>query len=128
LNGCQSQGTTKAESDTTTAETNQQLVALGKAYHSFHMIHKKGPANWEEAMSSGNSNAISALRDKGCLVAWGTRFRDATVGASNFVLAYLPTTKEEGGLVLLLDGSVLRAAPEGLKELLEAQAEIGVPR
>ncbi len=128
LAGCQSQSTATNKSDTTLAETNSQLLALGKAYHSFHMSNKKGPANWDEAMSSGDSGAISSLRDKGCLVAWGTRFRDATIGAANFVLAYLPSTLEEGGLVLLLDGSVLRTEPEPLKKMLESQAEIGVPQ
>ncbi len=126
--GCQSQSATTTQFGTNMAETNQQLLALGKAYHSFHISNKKGPANWEEAMSSGDSAAIGSLRDKGCLVAWETRFKDATVGAANFVLAYLPSTKDEGGLVLLLDGNVLRAEPERIQTMLDAQAEIGVPK
>ncbi|GAB5404906.1 MAG: hypothetical protein Aurels2KO_31370 [Aureliella sp.] len=128
LTGCQGQNSATPAADTDMAETNQQLLALGKAYHSFHLTNKKGPADWDEAMSSGDSDAIAALRDKGCLVAWGTRFKDATVGAANFVLAYLPSAEDEGGLVLLLDGNVLRADPERITELLEAQSEIGVPK
>ena len=128
LTGCQNESSTISGSDANMAETNQQLSALGKAYHSFHLTNKKGPANWEDAMSSGDSAAIASLQSKGCLVAWGIRFRDATVGASNFLLAYLPTVKDKGGLVLLLDGSVLRADPERIKKMLEAQAEIGVPQ
>lgn len=128
LAGCQTQSTTRPESDATSAETNRQLLALGKAYHSFHLSNKKGPANWDEAMSSGESEAISSLRDKGCLVAWGTSFKDAKIGAANFVLAYTPSTLEEGGFVLLLDGSVLRAEPEPLKTMLESQLEFGVPK
>lgn len=128
LSGCQNATTTETGAQSSeSSQTNAQLVALGKAYHSFHLTNKKGPASWDEAISSGDSAAISALRDQGCLVVWGIRFRDATVGASNFVLAYPPATLEKGGPVLLLDGSVLQAKPEPLKELLESQAEIGVP-
>lgn len=125
LVGCQP--TTTSKPDAGAAELSGQLLALGNAYHSFHMKHKKGPANWDEAMASGDSTAISALRDKDCLVAWGMRFRDATGGTATFVLAYPPSTLTDGGPVLFLDGSVLPAKPGPLKTLLESQADVGVP-
>lgn len=128
ISGCGQKMATTPEPDAEVDDTRQQLLALGQAYQAFHMINKKGPANWDEAMSAGDVMAIEALRSKGCLFAWGTRYKDATVGASNFLLACLPEAKTDGGYVLLLDGKVLPAKPKGIDMLLEAQAEIGVPK
>ncbi|MEM1068753.1 MAG: hypothetical protein AAGI63_07645 [Planctomycetota bacterium] len=118
--------TSGGSADTGDAETTNQLRSFGQAFESFHLKNKRGPNDWDEAMGMGAS--VAALKEKGCLVAWGIRYRDATVGANQFVLAYPPSTMESGGPVLLLDGSVLQAKPEPLAKLLEAQAEIGVPR
>ncbi len=129
FSGCQQATTSQSGgSQTNHALASRQLSALGQAYHSYHLSNKKGPANWDEAISSGDSAALTALRDDGCLVAWGVRFRDATIGVANFVLAYPPSTLEDGGPVLMLDGTVLQAKPEPLKKMLEEQADLGVPK
>jgi len=128
--GCK-QSTTSTSSTSATAsssatdETSDQLRAFGQAFQAYHMSNKRGPENWDEAMAMGGA---ASLKEKGCLVAWGIRYKDATIGADQFVLAYPPSTMESGGPVLMLDGNVLQAKPEPLKKLLEAQAEIGVPR
>ena len=121
-----STSTASGSADTSDVETTNQLRSFGQAFETYHLSNKRGPNDWDEAMAIGSS--VSALREKGCLVAWGIRYRDATVGANQFVLAHLPSALETGGPVLMLDGTVLQAKPEPLKTLLEAQADIGVPR
>lgn len=130
LNGCRQEVTTASSSASasTDTETTNQLLAFGRAFEAYHLSNKKGPADWDEAMNMGDSATVSALRDKGCLVAWGMRYKDATIGIDQFVLAHLPSALETGGPVLMLSGQVLQAKPEPLKKLLEEQTSIGVPR
>lgn len=83
------------------------LKQLGLAYHSCHDANGRGPLNWQEAAQFGlSSDAAAALKAEGHIVHWGVKMLDATGGSSNFILAYPPNAASEGGIVLLLDGSV----------------------
>jgi len=101
-----------------------QLRVLGQAYHRHIDATSNGPANWQELKQSGaNDPALQALEAAGCVVTWGKTFRDAPNGTSEFVVAYLPTTLESGGAVLVLDGAVLNLTADELKQKLAAQQQ-----
>lgn len=101
-----------------------QLRVLGAAYNRHIDATNKGPANWQELKQTGNNDpALQALETAGCVVAWGKSFRDAPHGSSEFVVAYLPSTLESGGAVLVLDGAVLNLTADELKQKLAAQQQ-----
>jgi hypothetical protein len=99
-----------------------RLKALGAAYHARIDSTGNAPGSWEEVkQAGGNAQSFSELESEGWVVAWGTHFRDAKQGTSQFVLAYSPSGMETESFVLFLDGSVSRIPPEELKAKLSDQ-------
>jgi hypothetical protein len=85
------------------SDIKKDLSTLGRAYSDYIDAHRKGPADWQTLIDASpkHADALQRLRDGGVTVKWGVRFRDATQGSMNFVLAEKP-----GGPKLMLDGSV----------------------
>lgn len=99
-----------------------QLRSLGAAYHRHVDTIGGAPTGWQQLrQSSSNAPQFQALEDAGCVVAWGKTFRDAPNGTSEFVLAYLPSALQNGGPVLMLDGSVTNLTADDLQQKLAAQ-------
>jgi hypothetical protein len=99
-----------------------RLKALGAAYHARIDSTGNAPGSWEELkQAGGNAQSLSELESEGWVVAWGTHFRDATQGTSQFVLAYSPKGLETESSVLFLDGAVSRIPPDDLKAKLAEQ-------
>ena len=112
-------------------QMQDDLKALAIVNHNYHDAHHQTAPSWEEAIAfcqqSGNSRGVEMLdrlRQKGVVVHWGIRFRDTTVGTSNYVFAYEKRTPMEGGLVLHLDGHARAVTPGQLLTLLAHQAEV----
>lgn len=108
-------------------QTINHMKLTGRAFHNYHDIHRQFPNNWEEliAFDTANAAAIQQLRDSGCEVTgWGLAMKEITVGSSNFVLAYMPDTKQESGPALYADGSARRITAADLQSALENQKDI----
>ncbi len=102
------------------------LKSFGLMYVKHMQAEGVGPKEWQEL--AGAAGGTQALQQSGCMVAWGVNFNDvASVGSGNFILALTPQSKEEGGSVLMLDGSVKQLTNQQIAELLSAQKDIGIP-
>lgn len=106
-----------------------QLKALGLAFHRFHDAHSKAPSDWESLegfldRSPNERAAVQQLHAQGVVVQWGVSFAKATIGTSNFVLAYEKDAPQKGGGVLMMDGSVWSLTAEDLRDKLHAQVPV----
>ncbi len=102
------------------------LKSFGLLYIKHMQSEGVGPKDWQEL--TGAAGGTQTLQQAGCMVAWGVNFNDAaSVGSANFILALTPQTKEGGGSVLMLDGSVKQLTNQEIAELLSAQKDICIP-
>jgi hypothetical protein len=80
------------------------------------------PIGKRSSRRGGNAPGLAELEAEGWIVAWGTHFRNAKQGTSQFVLAHSPAGLESDSYVLYLDGAVSRIPPDELKAKLADQA------
>jgi len=118
-----------AQTRPTSGPKKEALKTMGRAFFSYHDANKGVPPDWESFLafvqkSPGDLAAIERLRADGLAAQWGVPLREATIGTSNFVLAYEKDALETGGWVLMMDGSVHNISQHALRDKLNAQAEI----
>lgn len=117
----------------TRAEATQQLRSLGISYLNYHDAYHQGPPGWEEfkefeAKSGGSPQIMDQLRELGYTVIWNCQFKNITIGISNFVVAYPADASSNGGVVLLLDGSVRTMSAQEFQEAMTNQASVTPPQ
>lgn len=93
------------------------MGALAKEYVRYMDANKQGPTGWDALekwvqANSGNVTPIQQVREGKVVVHWGVKLPDIQCGASNFVLAYLPSAPTTGGVTALLDGGVALLNPQ----------------
>ena len=123
------QATQSATKSMKKAKATGYLRNLGLLYQSYHDMHRRGPASWEEAkaysiQNYSTSQPLDKLREMGYTVNWGMRMQDVIVGTSNYVLAYPSDGPQNGGSVLMMDGSVQSMTAAELNTALANQASI----
>jgi len=127
LSGCQqaAQVVQEAGNAAKADQERTQLRLLGRAYHDYLDMNSKGAADWESLLSIVTREdvkaALSELQSRGMVVNWGIHPRDAKQGTTQFALAFAPTAKSTGGLVLTLDGTVQQMSAADLNAMLSAQ-------
>jgi hypothetical protein len=89
------------------AGLKDDLSKTGMAWHSYHDVHQKGPANWDELIafakeSKLGADAVQRVRDAKYELKWTANLKEARDGMSNVVLA----EKAGAGPKLMLDASV----------------------
>ncbi len=90
----------------------RHLKELGLAYHNYHDAHwesgtgKGAPESWEHLQEAGLSGeARQTLEREGYKLVLGLEFSQATIGTSNFMIAYPANPTGERFLVGMMDGS-----------------------
>ncbi len=121
-------GNSKSSASSSTTSAAEQINAFATAYGNCIDGLGKGPSSWEDLFKFGDESVISGLREKGYVVAWGLRYRDATMGTGNVVVAMPSDAKGKGGTVVFLDGSSSNVSASQLGEYLEGQKDLGVPK
>lgn len=107
----------------------RHLKEAGVAFVNYHDTHwqdstKEGaPESWEHLQEAGlSSEARQSLEAAGYKLVLGVEFRKATIGVSNFMIAY-PANPPAGSpfLVGMMDGSVRNVDQSEFNELLTMQ-------
>jgi hypothetical protein len=96
------------------ARRNNDLKQLVILYHNYHDAKDHGPANADEFMAvaadSQEQALIQAAKDGQYVVIWGVSLGEVAkgnVGMSGTVLAYEKEAPTAGGMVAMVDGTVL---------------------
>ena len=115
------------------------LQHAGFCYTNFVYHEGHGPTGWKDILSifRDSSAVVNAeffeedaefLEEAGIVMHWGAEYDDGlyntveNIDDSNYVLAYLITAKEKGGLVLFFDGMTATLTADELNKRLTQQA------
>jgi hypothetical protein len=101
---------------------SNHLKELGLAFWNFHDERTKAPKSWEELQEKGlSSEARQQIQAAGYRVILGVDPAKATIGTSNFVLAYPANSQSDPILVLMMDGSVPRHSQADFQNFIAQQ-------
>ena len=107
LSGCIGEVMQQAQQAANREQLFNDLKALGLARFNFHDANQRFPNSWEELDSAG---APAGLRQKleaeGYTVVMGMQVRDFTAGTSRSMVVFQRGAAQNGGTVLMCDGSV----------------------
>jgi hypothetical protein len=106
-------------------EYEQQLKALGIAYHSFAAQYRLSPVDVENLQGSRHQfprvyDDVVAGR---FIVAWAAELGQTAAENDQYVLGYEANVPQEGGLVLLGGGTVRHMSPEEFAKLRRFKKE-----
>jgi|GEM_PF-5876740 len=106
----------------------QHLKELGLAFHRYHDQHWQGgtgkgaPESWEHLQEAGlSAEGRQMLEQEGYKLILGLEFSQATIGTSNFMIAYPAIPPSDQFLVGMMDGSVRNVDRAEFDDLLAQQ-------
>jgi hypothetical protein len=94
-------------------QTQAELQQLGRSYQNFAAEKNKGPANtteWADWAKTKDAGTVALINQTGpngkYVIFWGLRIpQDFPDGTSTTILGYESKTPNEGGAVLMADGT-----------------------
>ena len=106
----------------------RHLKELGLAYHRYHDAHwqsgtgKGAPESWEHLQEAGlSADARQFLEREGYKLVLGLEMPQATIGTSNFMIAYPTNPAGDRFLVGMMDGSARSVDRTEFNDLLAQQ-------
>jgi hypothetical protein len=124
LSGCAGQFVEQATNAARQDAVRNRLKELGMAFHNFHDTENRAATSWEELQRAGlSTQARQEIEAAGYTLVLGVGFREATVGSSNFLIAYPANATGEWILVAKMDGSVQQLPESEFRQALADQQQ-----
>jgi hypothetical protein len=124
LSGCAGEVIEQARNAAKQDLLRNRLKELGMAFHTFHDMENRAPASWADLERGGlSSEARQEIEGAGYTLVLGVGFREATIGSSNFVIAYPANASGDSLPVATMDGAVFMMSQGELQQKLADQQQ-----